>query len=619
MTGARSFGALLTRTFLHRILDDDALRLAFVWLLLIGLNSLTLLGLQLWWARSAGEDVLPARPLMALLWLAAAVYLAVGRQRRRCRRLDLSLPIPGRSLWLSHLIAVSIGALAAVLLSLAPMVALAMPRFGTFGVELSPDLPGGVLHLLAAVLLVTVILQSHRPDLWRIPAGRHWWTLLALTSAGLLVWALTVALTPPWAALGTVLLAVLLGIRTYRSLPGTLSLAPAERTRTGRSRNEPAGGAPSRRWGAERALYSILYRIEPWGSLTTWVVLPLVALFGAVMAGWIEIWVDASELRFLYLPFAVYMQLSAIGPVTQNIHKLDALPVSRRRLFALVVLPALLALLAGYWSGRLDRRQRVTRVTQVEYRVEGEYHWVQPPPGYLEIAWDGAVPELESPWGERHPAWSAELASWSRIRVFSPFNTAETASADFEALLTSRAIAAVHGLAIEPDEIRDRYFVVEGDTVVGLREGGLALTRDHPDLRPAASGPEAAIVLGTALVLYFVVLALFLSTFRASLSDRAKQVVFWGFLSCILLVLFTQAGLAISDRFRPDAARILFEVAVRRLGELPLGTPLVWAGAVLAVCGGYLLAGWRFERAEFSSRPARFTLIDFRRDADATG
>lgn len=604
--------------FAQRVFQDDALRLAFVWLVLIGLNTLALLGLQLWWARSVGEAVLAPRLLLALLWLGAAAYLVLGRLRRRCRTVDLSLPLSARSLWLSHLTSVALAACSAVLLALVPILLVGFLQGPRVGVFLPGELAGGVVHLLAGVLLGATILQADRPSLWRVPADTRWRILLAAVVTGLLLLTLAIGLLPVWMSAITLALAAALALRVWRSLPQTLVVAPAEPIAAEATAQELTSADERRAPGVARTIYGILYRVHPWAGMTSWVSLPFVALFGAVVAGGLEIWIESSELRFLYIPFAVYMQLATIGPVTQNFFRVDPLPVSRRKLFAIMVLPTVLALALGYAGGRLARHSSVARVSQVEYRVDGRYHWVQPPPGYLEVAWDGSVPTLESPWGETHEAWSAPVFSWGALRVYSPFNTSEEATADFEALLTSRALAAVHGLEVPPQEIRSRYFLTNQDRVVGLRDGGLALSRDFPDLALADSGPEAPLVLGGALVLYFVVLAGFLSTFRARFSDRARQTVFWAFLAMILFTLFLETGLAIADLFRPEAARILIEIGIHYLAASPLSVALVWFGSGIAAVAGYLLAQSRFARAEFSPHPTRFTLIAFGRDTDSS-
>ena len=108
------------------------------------------------------------------------------------------------------------------------------------------------------------------------------------------------------------------------------------------------------------------------------------------------------------------------------------------------------------------------------------HYWVSVPYANLEIAWDGEVPELTSPWGEHHPASSSPLFRGSKATLYSPFNSPDEGSAAFEAHLTSRAIESVHGISIPPEEVQERYFEVDGDRLVGLKRGGLTLTCELP-------------------------------------------------------------------------------------------------------------------------------------------
>jgi len=249
----------------------------------------------------------------------------------------------------------------------------------------------------------------------------------------------------------------------------------------------------------------------------------------------------------------------------------------------------------------------------VEYRIDGPQQWVHVPPAFLAVAWDGEVPVLVSPEGESHTAWSVPLVRGGRARIYSPFNTAEEASAAYEAWLTSRAIEAVYGRSVPVKEILRRYFEVEGGRLTGLKKGGLTLARDYPGLEPPKRGPGAPLVLLAVGLPWLILVALFFRTFRSGVGEVARQVVFWGALAVLLVVLLGLGTVAtLAGWVNPFAVTALLESSIRELGRSAGVTLAVWAGCALLLAAGYRLAERTFLRVELPARPSRFTLIGAR-------
>jgi hypothetical protein len=91
---------------------DPALRLFGRWAAVSILSGTVFanLGTAVGAARLAsGQPVPPTLRLLTILvlWVPVAVYAVYAALEKRCHRIDLALPIPGRTLWLSHTLAVS--------------------------------------------------------------------------------------------------------------------------------------------------------------------------------------------------------------------------------------------------------------------------------------------------------------------------------------------------------------------------------------------------------------------------------------------------------------------------------------------------------------------------------
>jgi hypothetical protein len=361
-----------------------------------------------------------------------------------------------------------------------------------------------------------------------------------------------------------------------------------------------------------RLVSRIIYNAPPLGAATGWIMFPFIAIIGMALSGVLDVWMDDVEvLRLMYLPLGAYVLFSLVGPLTYRLNSLDPLPISRRLIFALLILPALLAFCLGYGLSEVVKVTADHNQNLVEYRIEEGYYWVDVPEGFFEIARDGEAPILTSPWGESHVAWSAPPFRGSRAVVYSPFNTVEESSADFEAWLTSRAIEAVYGRSVPWEEIRDRYFQVEGEQLVGLEEGGLTLAADYGPLEPPARGPEFPLVLLLTVPPWLLLVAVFLRTFRAGLGDRARQAVFWAVAAGLVVLMLGMAALMISGLFSPPIVRGFLEVMLRQVGASPIRTIMLWAASLLATAAAYFVAKRQFLRAELPPKATKFALIDW--------
>ncbi|MGB6847920.1 MAG: hypothetical protein WBG05_06930 [Thermoanaerobaculia bacterium] len=614
--------------WLSTIRRDESVRLLPIWVVFTALNTSALVGAVAFRGATTGSTEASLRGLAMVLWFALVAPLVVGRFRRRCTRLDLALPLGSRDLWLAHTTAIVLAG-AVVLAASIGVVALHSTSLkrAPYLQFTAPAVAGLAIALLAAWVLAAVLLQSYRPELKDIPGGWRYAGLLIAIVLGVAAVLWFLSSIPIALAIGLLALAWALATRTLRSLPPALSLVsrkPADpRTRdtsmaTSQGLAETAVGSPvassSSRTGLgmARLVSRLIYNAPPLGAATGLIMFPFIALIGMALSGIFDVWFDDVEaLRLMWLPFGAYGLFSLVGPLTYRLNSLDPLPISRRLIFALLTLPALLAFCLGYGLSGVVKLTADHGQNLIEYRIEKPYYWVDVPEGFFEIARDGEAPTLTSPWGESHVAWSAPLFRGSRAVVYSPFNTVDESSADFEAWLTSRAIEAVYGRSVSWEEIRDRYFQVEGEQLVGLKAGGFTLAADYGPFEPPAAGPEFPFILLLVAPPFLLLTAIFLRTFRAGLGDRARQAAFWAVAAGLVVFMLGIAALMISGLFSPRIVRGVVEVMLRHIGESPVQLITVWVASLLATVGTYFVAQRQFLRAELPPKATKLALIDW--------
>lgn len=177
--------------------------------------------------------------------------------------------------------------------------------------------------------------------------------------------------------------------------------------------------------------------------------------------------------------------------------------------------------------------------------------------------------------------------------------------------MASRAIQDVYGTTIAPEAIRSRYFVVENNRVVGLREGGFALLADYPDLEAPPAGPETPIYLMLVLVPALLLMAVFVRSFRATHSNSYIRGIYWVTLGVLLGALIGQVVLSLFGIFNPEAGRGFLAVFIHRMGSTPLLFTMTWLISVGAILGSYWLALRQFEQAEIPAAPVNCTMMSF--------
>lgn len=599
------------------IRHDRALRGWFLWLLIGATTASAFTGLAMMNAAHR-QSAVTGVELLAVAWLAASVYLVFGPVRSRCSSFHLTLPLSARDLWLAHVVtaaamACAIG-LVAVLVQMGHLAPFARVR-GSF----DPTVP---LHLFAGVLLAVVLLQAPAPRLARIPvsAGSLAWTLAVLGGVALLVVALH--RVGPAGALVPLALAVAVGAWARARLPLGFTLVPFAATHA-RPEATPGAEVPARPRPAVPAPGTDRLAVASgiWGGASAgpldWIGYPLVLLFAFIVGGGMSLLPeDLSPLRYVYIPLASFLLFSAIGPRLARLHHLDPLPIARRVLFAVLIVPYFVAFVGGYGVGALvsDHVARDTDLVGL-VSVDGSGRVVVPQ-RFVRVAWNGEVPPAVAPWGESHaPALTTPLWKGSRARVYSPYSTPEGSSREFVAWQLSRALEAVYGARIPAREL-GRHLAAGANGVVAADAAGFSPRREYPALRPVGAGPMFPALAVLVCLPWLIFMAALLGLYRAGVSDRGRQAMVWGATGSVLAFLLLFVAAVVANWIEPWIVQWAIEIPVRHLGESALGTLTAWVACAALLAAGYRMAGLRFARMEVPTRPTRFTLIELARVDD---
>ena len=632
-----------------RIWHDEAMRWMVFWSTITMLNTSVLLGIAFFKRAARHRDLqISTASLLAILWLAIAIYILFGQVRTRCHRIEMTLPISPTVLWRRHLAAVFLAGTIVLAGSLGVLSVHALMT-SMVGGQRSFDLPylSLTLPLLAGLLLVAAIVGSIEPSLQKLRCSGVQWAMILCSLVAIFL-LLLLLIDWPLASTGICLAAALiLSSRAERSLPTTFQLVPTAPTAAGTGTEVAAStNRPVSRWQIYRILFNVLHTAPPWKQLTPWMVYGFGALMGFVLAGGIERWAAIPYLRFLYIPFGSYMLFAGIGVLAYNLYRLDSLPLSRRTVLMVLTVPGLFFYCTGYaigWWARttspnasplVNFNVRQTRVElDLQEGVEARPRelrtmtWVEVDPSFMGATLSGDVPTLTSPWGESHLAWSEELFRGSKARLFNPYNTAEETSADFEALMLSRAIEDVYGSSISPAELRDRYFVVENNQVVGIQgsqestadlgviePGGRSSSRpheDYPQLEAPPPGPETPVYMLLVLAPWLLLTALFMRSFKANHSSKYIRGIYWAGLAIPMLGLLSQVFLEIFGLYSHAAGQGFLAIFIRSLGTSPGSWLLTWMVAVATILACYWLALSRFQGAEIPTTPINCSLVDW--------
>lgn len=597
---------------------DPVLRSFPPWGILAFLSTSLLFGLLLT-ISAARHAAPPAWSFVAVGWISIAIYLGLVASTPRCATLDLALPISARQLWLVHVGTLILCATALAAGFVVLVGTSALPRQGP--PPAFRDLAGLALALESGLVLATVLLESPRLPLARIAISARRVAEIAAVLLGVLV--LLVAITPagPAGALVPAVPAAILGVLAWRRVPGAFAIAPREPGAA------VAAGAPFAREdaparGTLRAGTAVWFQV--FRSLTAgpkeMFVYPFIVFLGFFLGDVFEvskIGAETRDLRFVYIPLATYMLFSFVPPRLARLHGLDPLPVSRRLIFAGLVLPSALVFAASYAAGAFLASTYGEPVEYVDFsKNEGDETWsVSIPLRAWEISWDGSVPDVRAPWGESHPAERIPLSRGGRAVAWNPYGTPAGSSSRFVALQISRGAAAVYGAAIPPGEIEPALETRSDGAVVG-RGPTLGLRTRNPDLSPRTD-PLFPVMMALVGVPWLLLMAGLHRTYRPGVTERVRVGVFWAVVAAFVLTMLIEAAGLVTGLARPWVVRAFVEIPTWKLGGSALGSFAVWLAAALLSYGAYRTAEAQFLRSEIPVKPSAFSLLERARSRTA--
>lgn len=588
--------------------EDPAYRNLAKWLIFTILSATVVLNITTFHAKQAGGEALPDDVMVwyaALAWLMVTVYLVFGHVRTRCTPFGMSLPISSRSLWTAHITAVILGGF--VLLVSFVAVAIGGSRllktFDDLTVFSARDASAATIHVASLFVLGAVLLELRGPSERTIRQGARQ-ALIALAAATVMFAVVLAMMSTSLAvAVVPVIAAVVLGARRFQALPESFSLSP-DRAEAAVASPEgirawvPAKRSPLSRWWL---VTSVVYRSTINKRAAPIITAPFLLFLGLLLAGMDRVWAS-EELRAMVVPITAYVLMAVILDPFLHIFRVDAFPISRRRVFALLIVPCLLLLALGYGAGRFMLGTGIVgseSETICFCKANEGYYYTHVPIGFCQVSWGDDIPANDSQWGESHEPWSAPVFKGSPVKFYSPFSVGEGASIDFAALQISRATEAIFGEAITPEEIKRRYLRERSDGSAALAVDELTIQRDFPHLRPRHVGPVFPILFMLVSVLWFAAVRVFASAMRAGNSKRKRMSVGFLVMAGLFAIYILVGALAATHLMQLWSLVGLFEILARQIGDaFPGGELLVWLVCLAITAVGYLWAERRFLRIE---------------------
>jgi len=533
--------------------------------------------------------------LQLVILLGGMVLLTMRETGLRASPWSSSLPVSVRVQWTAHLraLVVAVSLLVATMAVILVGLAFLLQSFEkTAFIE-----PGAVMLNFArpwlVLLAMVLMLGAWRGEL-ADPGRARGWTrqrfVLALAAfAGLVV----LSRLPLVVSLFPVLAASVLVRRQAGLLPPVFSLAERDGPPTVK---EGARSVPGGRGMVHRLITRQLFK---W-PLSWIVAVPMVFLLGLAMGGFFTTSVDAEFARYFNVWITVYLLIAFCGHLLHNLYHVDHLPIPRELILRWMLLPGLAALLAGGLIGTAVDRARPQGETLVFANDSSvDHHGLLIPPDMWEPVWGTPPSQVTAPWGESRPVAAVAVIAGGPLHLWKPFTTVPEASIDFVAWQISRAAAAIHGVTVDPDTIRERYLVSGPDGAVQVRDAGLTLVADGlvPPREPV--GPVLALLLGTTVVASLLVCWLVFRACGPGVSARRVKVVFAVAMGALLLLHLAGYALLMARVTADWMMTGLVEGAARRLAEMGSAAwTMTWLAFGLAAAAVWRLCVRAFDRVE---------------------
>lgn len=500
----------------------------------------------------------------------------------RSGSMHLALPLSARKLWLARMISL-------LFITIVPFFALCLPlslRSSSTTAWLVPDpmILKAALHAAAGLLLAVALYQVPSPSLHRIRTGLGYILYVILVAVGTVIF---VIFTAPFSVFTLILLAVGMAclMWVYSSLPKTFVVAPLTPDPDGPEQvgagarpyaadvGVPVDAAGSSRWILHRTVLRTILNYWP-----VWIILPLLALYGGlVVRSYYQ-----GKAPFPYILFIGGWIWGMLRYSMSRLYMLDPLPVSRKIVYGQTMGACLLAVLLGVGILSLGPLNGKSRAKMVSFYQEQ----VSVPREYYEIAPNGQVPVITSPWGEAHSPTLHSLLPGSRLALYNPFERGEESSARFIKLQIDRAIERIHDVPVLA-ATTDLGTPLEDGFEDALEE---CCFTTEASLGRGSESRSKTYALG--MILYLLassaVIALSFKIGGGRIRSWLYAVPTIGALALVVIVLLGAAvleGLGYSETWVWGA---LATIPVRKLAEaLPLSPLVLWSAFLAILVGCY--------------------------------
>jgi hypothetical protein len=154
-------------------------------------------------------------------------------------------------------------------------------------------------------------------------------------------------------------------------------------------------------------------------------------------------------------------------------------------------------------------------------------------------------------------------------------------------------------MSIPHREILDRYLEADDDGVVAFKSSGFTLLEDFPELRAKPGAPLFPLIALSVGLQWLLLAFIYMGAFRATWSDRARKIVFFGLLAAAMGFHIGLFSLVIFDVTKIWLVMGLCSIILKQLSSsLPGGPVLIWLSSGLVLYAAYRLVQARFERIE---------------------
>ena len=573
------------------------------WLMLV-LGAVTIwLGVM---AANLGSELFQVPWLkMSWIWIAPAMYLALGPQNQRAREFTLTLPIDVRAVWRANVGAILLTSGTMMVFTLAVVQFSLQGLFSLLGPLLRPQISMATAllnfwcHGLAWWLLLAALVLNDRPGVANVPRDQAWrvrqLTLLFGTFAGLL----GLGLLGPVAALLPFVASLVLFIRAEHLLPPTMTMASREPA-TAAPRPAPTTYAAASAKRCGRPTWLVIQLATAKQPALQLVAAVILLLLGVMISGW-STFSDAGEhLGVFMVPMVSYCLFALAGAPLLKLTIFDHLPISRRRILASLLLPLVALLAVGFAAGEVALLAKEPRIEHLSWSNEADTYGLRMSPRFFHLAW-GDPPENIGPDGTA----STPPANWRPFGsggpvLYKPFHVPEGAGMTFCAWQLERASAYIYNQAVPAAEFRDRFLAEQPDGTVIWRDDAPGLREAHPELMQRRFTGLAQLEILLLGVLFQVGYWLYLGAFRPGVRDRTRKTAFVAILVALMGIYLAPFFLSLAKASDPAGPNIAIIAASEWLATATPGGPVtLWIATVAVLALGHQLVLQRFRRAEW--------------------